>query len=37
MNTPGPQGYYAASAKPASTCPAMPWNGRADVCSVGGG
>jgi gamma-glutamylputrescine oxidase len=37
MNTPGPQGYYAASAKPASTCPAMPGNERADVCIVGGG
>jgi gamma-glutamylputrescine oxidase len=37
MNTPGPQGYYAVSAKPASTCPAVPGNERADVCVVGGG
>jgi gamma-glutamylputrescine oxidase len=37
MNTPAPQGYYAASAKPAPTCPAVPGNERADVCIVGGG
>lgn len=37
MNTPAPQGYYAASAKPAPTCPAIPGNERADVCIVGGG
>lgn len=37
MNTPAPQGYYAASAKPAPACPAVPGNERADVCIVGGG
>jgi len=37
MNTPLPQGYYAATARPATTCPAVPANERADVCVIGGG
>ncbi|HVP84265.1 MAG TPA: FAD-binding oxidoreductase [Rhizomicrobium sp.] len=37
MNAPLPQGYYAATAHPATTCPAVPGNERADVCIVGGG
>ncbi len=37
MNSPAPQGYYAASARPAPACPSLPEDRRADVCVVGGG
>ncbi|HTO40172.1 MAG TPA: FAD-binding oxidoreductase [Rhizomicrobium sp.] len=37
MTLPAPQGYYAAFAHPAPTCPALPGDMRADVCVVGGG
>ena len=37
MHSPLPQGYYAASARPAPVCPSLPEDRRADVCVVGGG
>lgn len=37
MTPPAPQGYYAATARPATPCPAIPGDQRADACVIGGG